>query len=735
MGIFNLLKEVVDNATGGAISAMEADVAIRQLGQLEEDTKEFNAWFKKHSKSYTNLQNALNTDSFQVKREVFHANWLSGKAQYDGKSIYEEEIENNRRRELIEEAIKENSLDYAKELFKNYLSNTERSILDSYNVFRMFQNEISYLPAFQKEIVDSVYFTEIKDLFGGAGREIALTKIRDFAWQIQKHKTPAGHAIVLLMLAKMVYNDNSGFKGKIKTQIESVLSDIEDIVISNTCAVCLPENASDFDADTLLQTGKDFFLSGEPEKAFACYHAAAIADNIEAEFRVGLCFEKGYGVQKNEEKAVYWYKKSAESDNPVSKYYLAKVYHWLLAEDKRDYIKALELYKMAFINGVADAADNIGNMYIDGDGVEKNDMTAFEWYEKGATTGSPYAMYHLYSAYANGTGVNADSEIARQWFEKCVNYFDIPKYNLASTSIERDSEFDDFMSDSGLLTSDEPENPLSDLLSSLKELTNTFSELSVGIADDSKSFDSYSSERIEDKMEDLHGDLLSPGCDDICDEIASVYYIGSTAISEDVNKAIEWYERGASIGSVYSLDMLADIYIEKNWYSDAVIYARKSAECGYAVSMNTLGLRYYDGNGIDKDKVVADIWFLRAAKAGNAAGQYNIADSFLNGETGVPKDRKEALYWLEKSAAQGYENAIEKLAEIDEQDKKLQKNERAKEKDKLKKQKLSILSEIMEIDKNINAAQSPIEEENFIKEKESLSEELRVLNERISEYE
>jgi len=229
--------------------------------------------------------------------------------------------------------------------------------------------------------------------------------------------------------------------------------------------------------------------------------------------------------------------------------------------------------------------------------------------------------------------------------------------------------------------------------------------------------------------------LLSPGCDDICDEIASVYYIGSTAISEDVNKAIEWYERGASIGSVYSLDMLADIYIEKNWYSDAVIYARKSAECGYAVSMNTLGLRYYDGNGIDKDKVVADIWFLRAAKAGNAAGQYNIADSFLNGETGVPKDRKEALYWLEKSAAQGYENAIEKLAEIDEQDKKLQKNERAKEKDKLKKQKLSILSEIMEIDKNINAAQSPIEEENFIKEKESLSEELRVLNERISEYE
>lgn len=249
------------------------------------------------------------------------------------------------------------------------------------------------------------------------------------------------------MLAKFVYHSNSGFAGDIKAQIENAITFAEDTIIDNTYKTYLTEDERKLDAEVLLQIGKDFFISGEPEKAFAYFLSASKKGNIEAQYRVGLCFEKGYGVYINEEKAVYWYKKSAESNNPISIYYLATVYQRLLPENKRDYNRALELYKIAFRGGVAEAAKKIGDMYAKGMGVNRNDITAAEWYEKGADMGSPWAMYYLYLAYMNGTGVELNNEIARQWFEKCVKNFELSK---EKSSIEVESEFNRRMLNSDL---------------------------------------------------------------------------------------------------------------------------------------------------------------------------------------------------------------------------------------------------------------------------------------------
>ena len=658
----DLLKDFADTATGGAISLSEAETAINQLEALEKDTSKFNDWYKTHSKSYTDIRDALNNKDYQVDRKIFHANWSGSKVVSDEKSIYEENNENERRKNLLDQALTKQSVGQMKKMFEKYLKDTEKNILDSYNTYHDFKNELSYLPEFQKKIVDTAYFNEVEELLNSSGFEAALTKIGDYLWQIEKHKTPAGHAIVVMLLCELVYFDEEGYSGEVKKQIRKALSTAEDCIIDNSCKLFLPEDYENMSAEELLQIGKKAFISGDPEKALSCYYCSAKAGNAEAQYRVGLGFDMGYGIINNREKAIYWYKNSAESGSAVSKFYLARVYCGLLDEPNRDYAKAIRLYMEAFDEGVAEAADRIGTMFADGIGVEKSEAIAFMWYEKGINAGSPWAMYDAYSMILKSDGLEGSLDKATNYFDKCVESFAPP-----------DKETDDF-----------------------------------------------------------YDAMLLPGYDSVAEAIARVYYYGSDAIAENENRAEGWFEKGAAIGSDSCLDILADINYYSEWYTYAVEYARKAAKHWNHYSLNTLGVCYGEGKGVEKDEVISDIWYLKAAKAGDKDGQYNIARSFLSGNSGVPKDEKEARCWFEKSAAQGHEKSIIKLEELIKQDNQQQKALIAKKKVKLLIDKKALGSKLTEIDKKIDEAQTQKEEQQYIDEKEQIVAKISSLEAQLS---
>lgn len=672
MGFFkDFFKEIVDDATGGAISSMELNQSLQQLERLQTDINRFNEWFAAHSNDYTALLDSLNNSSYVVDNTIFHSNWLTGKTE-TAYCLTDDEINEKKRREgLIEDALQKLRPGQMKKLFKSYLSEVEASILDSYSVFRTFQNEMSYLPDFQKEIVDSVYLNELKKLLDASNQKTSLTQISDFVWQISKHKTHAGHAIVLLVLAKQVYYKINGDTREIMAQIENALVKAEDTIIDNTYQAYLPAEASDQNVEALLQTGKDLFLNGEPEKAFAYFLFAAKGGNAEAQYRTGLCFERGYGVYKNAEKAAYWYQVSSKSGDPVSKYYLAALYARVFPEEKRDYEKALALYHEAYNEGVADAADAIGVMYAEGTGIDKNGATAIQWYEQGAAAGSPSAMYHLYLAYINGDCVEANSETAGQWLKKCVLFFGKPEYSYMASS-------EDFFT-------------------------------------------------LEESEDIIGGDVLLPGCDNLYGVIGCLYYNGNSVVPKDEYKAIAWFDKGAAIGDSYSLDWLSVIHCKKVNYPRSFQYAQRGADMGYSPCMNKLGLRYWNGEGTKKDLVVGNIWFLRAAKAGDVWGQRNIAFEFLSGVTGLPKDVSQARRWLSLAAEQGNEECQAKLIEFEEQ----QKEQQIK---RLENDRNSILSQIAKVEEKINGAQSQREEERYLKEKDKLEEKLNAISQEISQY-
>ncbi|MAD58205.1 MAG: hypothetical protein CMK44_06495 [Porticoccus sp.] len=90
---------------------------------------------------------------------------------------------------------------------------------------------------------------------------------------------------------------------------------------------------------------------------------------------------------------------------------------------------------------------------------------------------------------------------------------------------------------------------------------------------------------------------------------------------------------------------------------------RERAESGDVSSQMELGMRFANGDGINKDLSKANAWFLEAAKQGNIDGMFNIGVSYQTG-SGVQKDHKEAVEWYQKASKRGHGKASLLLGDL-----------------------------------------------------------------------
>lgn len=79
-------------------------------------------------------------------------------------------------------------------------------------------------------------------------------------------------------------------------------------------------------ADALYKEGKALYDEKKYQQAFPKLKAAAEKGHKKAQYRVGLCYDKGKGVTENDPEAVKWYQKSANQDYAKAQYQLGKCY-------------------------------------------------------------------------------------------------------------------------------------------------------------------------------------------------------------------------------------------------------------------------------------------------------------------------------------------------------------------------------------------------------------------------
>ena len=75
----------------------------------------------------------------------------------------------------------------------------------------------------------------------------------------------------------------------------------------------------------------------------------------------------------------------------------------------------LDTVRQAADQGDAEAQYNLGLMYVNGEGVPKDDAEAVRWYRLAAEQGDASAQHNLGVMYANGRGVLKDSVLAHMW--------------------------------------------------------------------------------------------------------------------------------------------------------------------------------------------------------------------------------------------------------------------------------------------------------------------------------
>jgi len=90
------------------------------------------------------------------------------------------------------------------------------------------------------------------------------------------------------------------------------------------------------------------------------------------------------------------------------------------AHSRRDYDRAMVLYRKASEAGSAAGASGAGFLYERGLGVPQSDAEASKWYEKAAGLGYGPAMNNLGQLYHYGRGVTQDYKEARKWYEKAA---------------------------------------------------------------------------------------------------------------------------------------------------------------------------------------------------------------------------------------------------------------------------------------------------------------------------
>lgn len=99
----------------------------------------------------------------------------------------------------------------------------------------------------------------------------------------------------------------------------------------------------------------------------------------------------------------------------------------------------------------------------------------------------------------------------------------------------------------------------------------------------------------------------------------------------------------------------------------------KAAKQGNINAQSTLGLMYYEGQGVPQNYAEAAKWFRKAAEQGDSSTQFALGSMFVLGD-GVKKDFAKALMWYRKAADQGSADAQKALGLMYDQGKGVKKN-------------------------------------------------------------
>ncbi|KAF0475501.1 HCP-like protein [Gigaspora margarita] len=110
-----------------------------------------------------------------------------------------------------------------------------------------------------------------------------------------------------------------------------------------SCVSLLITNNAEYPPERCVKSKDEEGHTESETKVFKWYLRSSKGGNARGQYSVGVCYQNGIGIDKDDNKAFEWYMKSAKGGDPCGQY-------------------------------------NVGNCYENGIGVEKDEGKAFKWY-------------------------------------------------------------------------------------------------------------------------------------------------------------------------------------------------------------------------------------------------------------------------------------------------------------------------------------------------------------------
>ena len=120
--------------------------------------------------------------------------------------------------------------------------------------------------------------------------------------------------------------------------------------------------------EKIYEQGKALYDAKNYAKAIPLFQTAAKKGHKKAQYRLGLCYDKGKGVKEEDKQAFYWYGLSANQGYAKAQYQLGRCYK-KGEGTTMDLAKAVSLFSKSAKQDNADALYALGKCYLKGQGV------------------------------------------------------------------------------------------------------------------------------------------------------------------------------------------------------------------------------------------------------------------------------------------------------------------------------------------------------------------------------
>jgi uncharacterized protein len=164
-----------------------------------------------------------------------------------------------------------------------------------------------------------------------------------------------------------------------------------------------------------LEGGVAAVKRGDFATALRLFRPLADQGDDVAQFDLGVMYNKGWGVPRDYVQAAKWYRLAAAQGNADAQYNLGILY-----DDGHRYVEAVKWYRKAADQGLGDAQFNLGLLYAKGQGVPRDYVQAYMWFELSAAQDDKSAISNRDAAARRMTPeqIAEAQKLAREWRPK-----------------------------------------------------------------------------------------------------------------------------------------------------------------------------------------------------------------------------------------------------------------------------------------------------------------------------